>query len=326
MVVFVFLGLMLIITAAAYLLSEGAEILAEKFGANFAGSIILGLVTTLPEYLFVIFACLKGEYAMAIGSAIGACSLLMTLGYGSVILLSTSRFSRNPVHHIELSKNTGIDAMYLLATAMVAFVLGWEKNSFDVKDGVILNLMFVLYVVHLAGNALAHHKKNKAENKSVPKERMRKAWIFLGIGGLIVFFASEPFVDAMIELAHYMGISPVTIAIVLGPLASEMPEKMTAYITVIRSGKLAEISICNFIGSKINHNSLLFGIIPFIALVNGHASVGPILTIPFYFMNAVTLYGAISLMRRKLNFLQGIVFMALYGVLLWVSFTWGGGH
>lgn len=323
MIVLEFIGLLLVITFAAYLLSEGAEILAEKFGANFAGSIILGLVTTLPEYMFVIFACLKGQYEMAVGSAIGACSLLMTLGYGSVILIATTKMSRKPVEHIELSKNTGIDALYLMGTAVVALGLAWEGNSFDLKDGIILNLMFVLYVFHLAKNAHAFHKENKQKQQHVvPKARMRKAWMFLGLGGAIVLFASEPFVDAMIHLADYIGISAVTIAIVLGPLASEMPEKLTAYFTVMRNGKLAEISICNFIGSKINHNSLLFGIIPFIGMLKGKDAVGPILSAPFLFMTAVTLFGTASLARKKLTRTQGVIFLILYGVLLWVSFGW----
>ncbi len=317
----IFIALTLVITGAAYLLSEGAEILAEKFGANFAGSIVLGLVTTLPEYLFVIWACLKGQYGMAVGSAIGACSLLMTLGYGSVILLSTTRLSRHPVSFIELSKRTGTDALYLMMTALMAFFLAWEKGSYDVKDGIILNMLFIMYVINLAKNAAKIHKSNKEMNKTVPKARMRKAWLYLAAGTIIVFFLSEHFVDAMIELAHYWGISPITIAIVLGPLASEMPEKMTAYITVLRNGKLAEISVCNFIGSTINHNSLLLGIIPLLAMLKGQSAVGPVLSVPFYFMTGATLFGSLSLARRKLERWQGVVFMALYGALLWVSFS-----
>ena len=320
MVIVQFIGLTLIITLAAYLLSEGAEVLAEKFGANFAGSIVLGLITTLPEYMFVIWACLKGQFAMAVGSAIGACSLLMTLGYGSVIFLATSRLSRNSVPVIELSKRTRTDALYLLLTGAVAFLLAWEHNSFDVKDGVILNLIFFLYLAQSAKNAVAHHKSNKEKNISVPKARMRKAWIYMTLGAIIVLVASEPFVDSMIAVAHFFGISPVTIAIILGPLASEMPEKMTAYITVLRNGRLAEISVCNFIGSAINHNSLLLGIVPLLGMLKGKGAIGPMLTPPFYFMMAVVLFGTLSLARRKLSRPQGIAFILLYGLLLFISF------
>ena len=48
-----FIFLLLVITFAAYLLSIGSEKLAEKWGANIVGSLILALVTTLPEYSFV---------------------------------------------------------------------------------------------------------------------------------------------------------------------------------------------------------------------------------------------------------------------------------
>ena len=61
MILVEFIVLLLIIAGAAILLSFGAEILAERYGANFTGSIVLGLITTMPEYMFVIWAAIKGE-------------------------------------------------------------------------------------------------------------------------------------------------------------------------------------------------------------------------------------------------------------------------
>ncbi|MGB9587735.1 MAG: sodium:calcium antiporter, partial [Armatimonadota bacterium] len=86
-----FVGLLVLVIGAAYLLSHGAEVLSDKWGTTIAGSIVLGLLTTLPEYMFVFWASMKGRYDMAIGSAIGACTLLVTLGYGLVILVATTK-------------------------------------------------------------------------------------------------------------------------------------------------------------------------------------------------------------------------------------------
>lgn len=308
---FLHFSLLLIgIVVAAYFLSEGAEIFAERWGANFVGSILLGLITTLPEYLFVIWAALKGEYAMAVGSAVGACSLLVTLGYGSVILVSTTRMSCKPVKEITLSKTTAIDALYLFVTAAVAIFLAWEKGGLDLKDGVILVALFVAYMVHLS-----HAAHQFSSTQPAGKEfsgNLSKASLFLTIGGVLIFFLAEPFVDSMIEVAHLLGISPVPIAVILGPLASEMPEKMTAFITVRRDAKLAEISICNFIGSKVNHNSLLLGTLPLIAFIQGKGSVPAVLTPSFILMTVLTFVATLSLSRRRLAKWQGFVFVGLY--------------
>ena len=45
MVALEFVGLLLILTGAAAMLSQGAEVLAERYGANFTGSIVLALIT-----------------------------------------------------------------------------------------------------------------------------------------------------------------------------------------------------------------------------------------------------------------------------------------
>lgn len=305
-----FFLLLLGITFAAALLSYGAEKFAERWGANFVGSIVLGLITTLPEYFFVIWACIKGRYDMAVGSAVGACSLLVTLGYGMVILVATTRVSRKPVREIVLSKTTQIDAIYLLATAVVAFLLAWEKGGFDLKDGLILSGFFIGYVVHLSHEAFKF--ADALPDEPTRKGSLLKAGLFLGAGGVMVFFLSEPFVDSMIEIAYLLRISPVTIAVILGPLASEMPEKLTAFITVVRDAKLAEISICNFIGSKVNHNSLLLGTLPIVAVLQGQGSVSGILTPSFILMTLLTIFATLSLARRKLQRWEGFVFLALY--------------
>ena len=315
MVILETIVLFLIIVFAAILLSNGAETIAEKYGANFAGSVVLALITTLPEYMFIFWASLKGQYAMAIGSAVGAAMMLITLGYGLVILTATTRINRKPVKMVELSEATRIDAIYLVITALIAFVLAWEGNGFDVKDGIILTALFIGYVYHLGKEAI---KFSNLKIKALPKKKLRKGFLLLIVGGIITIYFSKPFVESLLELARELEISPVAIAIILGPLASEMPEKLTAFITVMRNAKLAEISVCNFIGSKVNHNSLLLALVPFIAFTQGN-SVQGVVTVQFTTMTLLTFVAGISLIRRKLILWQGLFFTSLFSVLVFVA-------
>ena len=309
MVLVEFFGLLVVIVGAAWLLSVGAEILAEKYGANFTGSVLLALITTLPEYLFVFWAATKMQYDMAIGSAVGACTLLVTLGYGSVILVSTTRLSRKPVETIHLSKHTQIDALYLVVTAVIAFILAWEGGGLDVKDGIILAAVFMIYVVQ---HYIAARRHSINVEHSVTAAQMKKAVLMMIAGGIVIFLAAERFVDSMLEIAHWIGVSPMAVAIILSPIASELPEKMTAYMTVMRDGKLAEISICNFMGSKVNHNSLLLALLPFVAAWKGHGHVDGIIGAPYIMMTVLTMFAGISLARRRLERWQGWVFLLLY--------------
>jgi cation:H+ antiporter len=315
-----FLLLLLAITAGGWLLSHGAETMAEKYGANFAGSILLALVTTLPEYLFVYFAMAHDRPEVALGSAIGACTLLVTLGYGSVILFATSRFSRRPVDCIELSRHTRLDAVYLLLTAAVALALAWEGGGLDLKDALILAAVFGVYVAQ--HYRVAQARAARIEHSVSRRRAWQAAGLFLG-GGAIILACAEPFVLSMVGLARQFGVSPMAIAIVLSPVASEMPEKMTAYLTVIRDGRLAEISVANFMGSKVNHNSLLLALMPVAAWLHGRGQVNGVVSVPFLVMTILTFFAGFNLMRRRLSRTAGWVFLGLYALIIFAALQTG---
>jgi cation:H+ antiporter len=125
----------------------------------------------------------------------------------------------------------------------------------------------------------------------------------------------------MVEIAHRLNIHPVAIAVILSPIASEMPEKLTAIFTVHRNGQLAEISICNFMGSKVNHNSLLLAVMVYVALAAGHPPVEGVVIPAFLMMTFLTVIAAISLARGRLRRWQGWLFLFLFGVQIVVAIT-----
>lgn len=309
MVIVQFIVLLAVIVFAAYLLSRGAETLAARWGCNIVGSIVLALLTTLPEYAFVYWASMKGQYQMAIGSAIGSCTLLITLGYGLVIVLATSRLSRHPVESIRLSKATRVDALYLLLTAILAFVfIAWD-NKLSFWEGIILTLVLAGYVYQVFRSGAEHAACN---HHVVTAKQLARSAVELAVGGVLVFLCSEPFVDSMIGLADMVHVSPVVVAVVLGPLASEMPEKLTAYMVVMKDGRNAELSICNFLGSKVNHNSLLLAVMPFVAHAKGHAAVTDLMSPMFVVMTILTVMVSGLLVRGRLQKWQGYSLTAAY--------------
>jgi len=314
-----FFFLLGLISLAAHILSVQSEKLANRIGANFTGSVILGLITTLPEYLFVVWACVKGKYDVALGSTVGAAMMLVTLGYGLVIIASTTRISKKPVEEIKLSKATKVDSFYLNFTALLALVLAYIGNGLSLLDGIILVSCFGFYIYHSYVVSRKTVSEMKA-NGNIGEKISSKTYFLIALGALIVIGVSDPFVDSMIEIAHVMGIAPIAIAIILSPIASELPEKLTAFITVRRDGKLAEISVCNFIGSKINHNSLLIGMLPIISFFRGDGFVANVLNPPFMMMTIFTVFAGLSVARRKLSRWQGYLFLSLFSVQVLIAY------
>lgn len=318
-----FTGLLLVIFVCSVAMSIAVEKLAERWGANFSGSILLGLVTVLPEYLIVFFAVKKGEYDGAVGAVTGAAAMLVTIGYGLVILTATSRFSRKPVEVIELSPTTRIDALYLFLTAIVAIVLALIGDGLGMVDAAILTLIFIAYVIHLGLDAA---KKSKAQAKAGQRTPVFWPLVALAVSGGLVVAVAEPFVESMIGLAEGFGVPHLAIFLILSPIASEMPEKLTAFVTVRRDGKLAEISVCNFIGSKINHNSLLPAMMPLVALLYGRGGLIPHVAVPaFWMMTGLTLIAGFSLSLGRLRHWQGWFFTALFLLMILVAIVFPEG-
>ena len=83
----------------------------------------------------------------------------------------------------------------------------------------------------------------------------------------MLLFAAEPFVIAIEELSHIMLIPALVLSLIISPMASEMPEKISALILSTKSEEGAEIAIANFVGSKVQNNSLLFGMMITVAAV-----------------------------------------------------------
>lgn len=319
MAVIEFIGLLGVIVFAAYLLSRGAETLAVRWGFNIVGSIVLALLTTLPEYAFVFWASMKGQYQMAIGSAIGSCTLLITLGYGLVIVLAMSRFSKHPVSLIKLSKATRVDAVYLLVTAIIAFAFIAGDNKLTFWEGIILTGVLLGYVFQVFKSSTG---SDQPEKKELSRKQMIRAIVDLLIGGALVFVCSEPFVDSMIHLASALHVSPVVIAVVLGPLASEMPEKLTAYMVVLKDGRNAELAVCNFLGSKVNHNSLLLAVMPFVAHAKGHDAVTNLMSPMFVAMTVITVFVSGVLIKGELQRWKGFSLIVAYvGAMIMAVYT-----
>jgi Ca2+/Na+ antiporter len=75
-------------------------------------------------------------------------------------------------------------------------------------------------------------------------------------------------------------------------------------------------------GSKINHNSLLLALLPFIAFfTHKQNNVPGIISVPFVLMTALTVIAGASLARRSLDRWQGWVFLMLYLTSIAAAYT-----
>ncbi len=319
------------LTFSSWLLSYGAEHLSERYGAKFVGRVLLSIATTLPEIAIVIYAAASGAYGIAIGSGLGSNIMMMTLGLAIMLIISTTRLSKAPLKMIDVStfKN---DKIFLLASAVISLIL--FLDGYDYVDGIIFIGIFIAYIfialyemkLEMKEKALKDNSK-EIVNKNNPAKDNKKMVIAIGVflaGALGIVIGAEPFIRSMQGFSVDVGISAIVLAVILSPIAGEMPEKISMMILARKGAAGASIAIANVLGSKILNNSLLLAVAVFAAMFQfGFYEKIEITEILFYqiiLATFVTIIAVIPMFRRQIGLKFGFMLLFLYIMSILIQF------
>jgi cation:H+ antiporter len=327
------------LTGASFLLSYGAEHLSKKYGAKFVGRTLLSVATTLPEIAIVIYAAADGLYGTAIGAGLGSNLLMMTLGLAVMLLIATTRLSKAPLKGVDVT-TFKLDKIFLLATAVISAVLFLDGYNFI--DGFIFAGMFGAYLVMAlmemkAENKAAkkkteqevgdHHKVVKINDglqSRGPGRGMTKAMLAFAVGTAGIFFGASPFIESLEGFSLEVGVSVIILAVIISPIAGEMPEKISMMLLARKGAAGASIAVANVLGSKILNNTLLLAVAVFGAMYHGgfYATIAlnPILEYQMILVTAVTI-GALAMMfKKEIGLKVGIILAVMYIISLFIQF------
>ncbi|MCJ7636977.1 MAG: hypothetical protein MUO21_05760 [Nitrososphaeraceae archaeon] len=332
------------LTVASWILSYGAEHLSEKFGAKFVGRVLLSIATTLPEIAIVIYAAAQGSFGIAIGSGLGSNLLMMTLGLAIMLIIATTRLSKAPLKHVDVStfKN---DMIFLILAAVISFVL--FLDGFNYLDGFIFVGLFAGYII-LSLHEMRVENKDKVTDKNISlnssnnnnkkliveqnisndnndnKKFIKAIGTFL-LGAIGILFGAEPFIHSLEGVSVEFGISAVVLAVIISPIAGEMPEKISMMILARKGAAGASIAIANVLGSKILNNTLLLAVAVFAAMYSfGFNKVIELTEILYYQIILVTIVTIVAVLpmmfRKKIGLRFGFVLLSMYIICILIQF------
>lgn len=332
------------LTLASWILSYGAEHLSEKFGAKFVGRVLLSIATTLPEIAIVIYAAAQGSFGIAIGSGLGSNLLMMTLGLAIMLIIATTRLSKAPLKLIDVStfKN---DMIFLILAAIISFVL--FLDGFNYIDAFIFMGLFAGYII-LSLYEMKIENREKISNKNIgensnnnnnhdliveqdisndtndDKKKFLKAIGTFFLGAIGILFGAEPFIHSLEGLSVEIGISAVVLAVIISPIAGEMPEKISMMILARKGAAGASIAIANVLGSKILNNTLLLAVAVFAAMYSfGFDKVIEMTEILYYqiiLVTIVTIVAVLPMFRKKIGLRFGFVLLFMYIICIFIQF------
>ena len=236
---------------------NGVEWVGRKAGVsqNAVGTVLAAFGTALPESVVTFVAVVFGHDAAArnigVGAALGGPLVLATIAYpvvGVMLLITRSQRAREPIdlNRRRLSRDQGWFLLIFgckIALGFVVFAskpwLGW--------------LFLAAYAAYTW--AEVSHDDDSSEGEPEPlKFQPRKAnpgWMLTGVQTvlalLVIFAASHVFVTQLAVVGPWLGIPSAVVALLLSPIATELPETMNAIIW-IRQGK-HRLALGNISGS-----------------------------------------------------------------------------
>lgn len=318
---------------ASYFLSNGAERLARRYGARFIGRTLLSIATTLPEIAIVVYAASEGSYGTAIGAGLGSNLLMMTLGLALMLLVATTRLSKAPLKGVDVSMFK-LDKIFLIITAVASAALFVDGYSF--VDGIIFAGLFGAYLVMAVREMSLERKRQTAvlpaeyelSNSNDRKSRSgdMAITIIAFVGGTIgIFVGAEPFISSLQGVSVDMGISVVVLAVIISPIAGEMPEKISMILLARKSAAGASIAVANVLGSKILNNTILLAVAVFAAMYHAGFSVviinSPMLQYQVLLVTGITIVALVPMFKKEIGLRVGMMLAALYFVGIIVQFV-----
>lgn len=227
-----------------------------NLGATAVGSVLAAFGTALPESAVTLMAVVFGhtpqQKDIGVGAAMGGPLVLATIAYGVVGLalwLNRRKLRRADtmvqVEHNRLSR----DQLAFLAIFIVKVGLGLVAFAFKPWLGLLFLTAYAVYVWREITTAETDAEEEDLEPLKIRPGHPTLFWAGLqaGLALLVIAFASRLFVTQIEHIGQSLGMAPHLIALLLSPVATELPETMNAIIWV-RQGK-ERLALANISGA-----------------------------------------------------------------------------
>jgi cation:H+ antiporter len=262
-----------VILSGALLFTNAVEWLGHKLqvGEGAVGSILAAVGTAMPETLIAVVALVnasEGSEDVAIGAIVGAPFLLATLAMGLVGLFAYLYRERRE-QGVSLNAHAPTlerDLIFFLIFFGISLALAWgAPDPIRIPVGIGMVLAYGWYIRRTllgGGEVQAHGTLNplvferREEFSKDPAILLCVVQLLVGLGAMVG--GAHLFVEELLHIAESIGIEPLVLALILAPLATELPEKVNSFFWV-REGK-DSLALGNISGAMVFQSTIPVGI------------------------------------------------------------------
>jgi len=236
-----FLSFALIVAGAA-LFTNAVEWLGDRLnlGQGPVGSLLAAVGTALPESTIPVVAVLAGAEGeqVAIGAIVGAPFMLATVAMmlvaGSALVFAGRRAKGREIDvEPDLVRR---DFAFFLPSFAAGIALGqFDSKVVHIAGALALLAAYGIYVWRTirAGGDSDSEDELKPLMFDTSKDDPPNTWqialqLFVALALIIV--GAELFVEEITKVSESIGVEPIVLALIVAPLATELPEKLNSVI------------------------------------------------------------------------------------------------
>ncbi len=244
---------LIVILIGAELFTNGIEWFGHhlELAEGAVGSVLAAVGTALPETMIpiiaILFATGEGSEAIGVGAVLGAPFMLATLamfvtgvavlyrarGGGSDVMLVDKGVLTHDLRFFAVCYSLAIGVAFVpsdlfivriaAAVTLIGIYAWYVKEHFDADaDGDVDDL-----------SPLRLHRLDRnghQEDPAVPRLRVVNVQVVIALGCIVL--GAYVFVDAVGSLASQFGVDEALLALVIAPIATELPEKFNSIIWI----------------------------------------------------------------------------------------------
>jgi cation:H+ antiporter len=256
-----------VLLAGAYFFTNAVEWAGHRLrlGEGAVGSLLAAVGTALPESFIPVIALISGGKAddVAVGAIVGAPFMLATIAMALVGVSAFAFRERRPAgvaiqaHRPTLVRDLG----FFLVLFTVALALGvGAPRPLRVVVAIGFVVAYAVYVrltLRGGGGGVQAGASLKplyldASRDDPPANAAIALQLLVALGAIVA--GSHLFVDELLHVADRVGASALVLALVLAPLATELPEKANSFLWT-REGK-DTLALGNITGAMVFQSTL----------------------------------------------------------------------
>lgn len=269
------------------------------------GMTVVAMGTSLPECSVSVTASLTNNNSLAVSNAVGSNIFNLMVVCGICTLFTPLAVQKETLKR---------DLPFSIVVAGLLLVLGYFGMTLGRLDGLILLVVFAVFLVVMVRSALkARREGTEQENADSGDEAailpVWKCIVFIVVGMIGIALGGDAVVDGASVVAAKFGLSQTLIGLTIVALGTSLPELVTSIVAARKNE--VDMALGNVIGSNIFNILFVLGIAAALSPIQ-FIQENIIDIVLLIFMSIEVWFFAQS--KKKLTRGEGIVMLLVYVV------------